>query len=240
MSENVSEEIKFSALFPLPFRVLFLGGLGILGWATNIHGLNLLGIDAVAALELNTHHQGQRLTGPDYSGTESTLPTSRSGWKAVADPSSVYRPVYKLFLQYTLVTSVGWLIYRHATHGDIELVDVFKFVPAVTMLVLAMILVSPFNILGKRERDHFIQCVLCSFPHNIQFIEHICSAVHRCFFSQTRIYFSDVVFADIFTSFAKVIGDVWLSICMLLPGGSLLLPPEQDGYARWILPTFMR
>ena len=68
----------------------------------------------------------------------------------------------------------------------------------------------------------------------------LCSAVHRCFFSQTRIYFSDVVFADIFTSFAKVVGDVWLSICMLLPGGSLLLPPAQDGFARWILPTFMR
>ncbi|KAI0093207.1 EXS-domain-containing protein [Irpex rosettiformis] len=221
MSENVSEEIKFSALFPLPFRVLFLGGLGILGWATNLHGLSLLGIDAAAALELNTHHQGQRQSGPDYSGTESTLPTSRAGWKAMADPSSVYGPIYKLFLQYSLATLIGWLLYRHATHGDVELVDVFKFVPAVTMLILTMALVSPFDVLGKRERDHFIH------------------AVHRCFFSQTRIYFSDVVFADIFTSFAKVVGDVWLSVCMLLPGGSLLLPPTQDGYARWILPTFM-
>ena len=55
-----------------------------------------------------------------------------------------------------------------------------------------------------------------------------------------RIYFSDVVFADIFTSFAKVIGDVWLSTCMLLPGSSLLSQPSQEGMARWILPTLMR
>jgi hypothetical protein len=55
-----------------------------------------------------------------------------------------------------------------------------------------------------------------------------------------RIYFSDVVFADIFTSYAKVIGDVWLSLCMLLPGGSLLAPPKQYGWYRWILPTLMR
>jgi len=54
-----------------------------------------------------------------------------------------------------------------------------------------------------------------------------------------RIYFSDVVFADIFTSYAKVLGDVWLSLCMLLPGGSLLSPPKQYGWYRWILPSLM-
>ncbi|KAI0684794.1 EXS-domain-containing protein [Cytidiella melzeri] len=221
MSDNVGEEITFAALFPLPFRVLFLGGLGILGWATNIHGLTLLGIDAAAVLELNTHHQSQRLVTSDHSGTGSPLPTARAGWKFVADPSAVYGPLYKLFAQYSVVTLIGWLLYRHATHGNVELVDVFKFVPAVTMLVLAMAFVAPFNVLGKRERDHFI--------HTVQ----------RCLVSRSRIYFSDVVFADIFTSFAKVLGDVWLSIYMMLPGGSLLFPPEQDGLVRWILPTFM-
>jgi hypothetical protein len=156
MSESVTEEITFSALFPLPYRVLFLGGLGILGWATNLHGLNVLGIDAVSALELNTHH-GHRLTSDAYSGTEPSLPTARAGWRFVADPSATYGPLYRLFFQYMFVTVMGWLLYRHATHGNVELVDVFKFVPAVTMLVLAMAFVTPFNILGKRERDHFIQ-----------------------------------------------------------------------------------
>jgi len=217
MNDDVAEEITFSALFPLPYRVLFLGGLGILGWATNVHGLTAFGIDAAATLELNTHHQPQRLT---TSGTDA-LPTTRSGWKFVAHPSMVYSPIYRLFVQYTAVTLVGWLMYRHATHGDIELVDVFKFIPAVTLLILAMLLVSPFNVAERKERDKFIH------------------SVYRCLFSQSRIYFADVVFADIFTSFAKVLGDVWLSVCMLLPGGSLVLPPAQQGYARWILPTVM-
>jgi hypothetical protein len=53
------------------------------------------------------------------------------------------------------------------------------------------------------------------------------------------VYFSDVLFADVFTSFAKVLGDVWLSLCMLLPGGSLLSPPSLDGLSQWILPTLM-
>jgi EXS family len=55
-----------------------------------------------------------------------------------------------------------------------------------------------------------------------------------------RVYFSDVIFADIFTSYAKVLGDVWLSLYMLLPGGSLLTPPTQYGWYRWVLPTLMR
>lgn len=66
-------------------------------------------------------------------------------------------------------------------------------------------------------------------------------SVRRCLFpSPHRVYFADVVFADIFTSFAKVLGDVWLSVYMLLPSGSLLAQPAQDGLTRWVLPTIMR
>lgn len=71
--------------------------------------------------------------------------------------------------------------------------------------------------------------------------DRLSSAIHRCLFpSPHRVYFSDVVFADILTSFAKVLGDVWLCIYMLLPSGSLLTQPAQDGLTRWILPTIMR
>ena len=67
-------------------------------------------------------------------------------------------------------------------------------------------------------------------------------AARRCFFSSSTspVCFSDVVFADIGTSFAKVFGDVWLSLCMLMPGNTLLMPPSQEGWMRWVLPTIMR
>ena len=167
MNDDVSEEMTFSALFPLPFRALFLGGLGILGWATNLHGLEALGIDAGSALELSTHlHHHQRLTSSSLSSrTDDTpLPTTKPpptrGWRSVGGSGRVYMPVYRLFGQYTLATLVAWALYRNATHGDIELVDVFKFIPAVTMLALLMVLVAPFNVAEKRERDKFMQCVL--------------------------------------------------------------------------------
>ncbi|KAF6763076.1 EXS family-domain-containing protein [Ephemerocybe angulata] len=37
---------------PLPYRIFLLLGLGILGWATNLHGLEALDVDVVAALDL--------------------------------------------------------------------------------------------------------------------------------------------------------------------------------------------
>lgn len=53
-------------------------------------------------------------------------------------------------------------------------------------------------------------------------------------------YFSDIILADIMTSFAKVIGDIWLSIRMFWPGGSLLVFPSQDGWQGMIVPFLMR
>ena len=160
MDDTIREEIAFSARFSLPFRVLFLGGLGILGWATNLHGLNALGIDAASALELSTH-QPHRLANHSYAASEpdTPLPTARSGWKFVPHPSTLYGPVYKLFLYYAGVSLFGWACYQHATRGDVELVDVYKFIPSVLMLLLLMMLVSPFDVFEKRERDKFLQCV---------------------------------------------------------------------------------
>jgi hypothetical protein len=54
------------------------------------------------------------------------------------------------------------------------------------------------------------------------------------------VLFCDVVLADIFTSFAKVFGDLWLSLCMLAPGGSLLIFPSHEGWQRLMVPVLLR
>ncbi|KAI9060231.1 EXS-domain-containing protein [Trametes sanguinea] len=217
MKSDFVDELYFSAAFPLPFRALCLVGLGILGWATNLHGLHLWQIDAVGTLELSAAGDGYRITSP--------LPTDRRnrGWKNTdLYGAAAYRPVYRVFIAFSSWVFACWFLYRIATRGDVSSVDNYKFVPAIAMLLVSTVLVCPFNILYKHERDRFLH------------------AVHRCLFpSPHRIYFSDVVFADIFTSFAKVLGDVWLSVLMLLPNGSLLSHPAQGGLSRWILPTLM-
>ncbi|TEB18862.1 hypothetical protein FA13DRAFT_1745065, partial [Coprinellus micaceus] len=99
------------------------------------------------------------------------------------------------------------------TNGDPLLVDAYGHIPVITACFLFLI----------TERDKFVQ------------------AIRRCLFSSatTPILFSDVIFADIGTSYAKIFGDVWLSLCMVIPGNSLLNAPSPDGLARWVLPTIM-
>ncbi|KAG2356458.1 EXS family-domain-containing protein [Suillus spraguei] len=185
------DAVPLSTSFPLPFRVLFLIGLGILGWATNLYGLHVLGIDAVSALEL---HSGRTF-----------LPTSSPSSRVSSSLRASYMPVYRLFTGYATWCFAGWSLFRLATHSDTTLVDAFKYIPALSSFGVITTLICPLELCQKRERDLFLQ----------------------------------LLFADVFTSFAKVLGDVWLSLCMLLPGGSLLSPPPLDGLSQWILPTLM-
>jgi len=135
----------------------------------------------------------------------------------------VYDPIYRLAVMFLAWCFLGWALFRLVTHGNVVLVDIFRYVPAICALGVLTVLICPFDVVHKRERDMFLY------------------SIRRCLFTPADrpIYFSDVIFADIFTSFAKVLGDVWLSICMLLPGASILVLPTQDGLLRWILPTIM-
>ncbi|KII92819.1 hypothetical protein PLICRDRAFT_103603 [Plicaturopsis crispa FD-325 SS-3] len=199
-------EIAFAAAFPLPFRVIFLVGLGILGWATNLHGLDALGVDAAAAFDLRPR-----------------APLPSNGFKLVPPPQALHTPIYRVFVAYAGWCMLAWTLFRYATYSNTLLVDVFRYIPALCALSIVTVLVSPFNVCFKRERDMFLH------------------AIRRCILPPTNrpIYFSDVVFADVFTSFAKILGDVWLSFNMLLPGNSLLESPALDGWTRWILPTIV-
>ena len=131
MKNDFLEELFFSAAFPLPFRVLCLLALGILGWATNLHGLHLWGIDAAGVLDLN-NYDGYRLTSPLPTVTGNG--SGGGGWKRAQPSAQTYRPVYKAFAAFAGWVLVCWVAYRGATGGDVEGVDGFKFVPAVAAL----------------------------------------------------------------------------------------------------------
>ncbi|KAH7874637.1 EXS family-domain-containing protein [Lentinula edodes] len=212
MSEpDVDLEFGYSLSFPLPFRVFALTSLGILAWATNIHGLDNFGVDVVSALDLRIgdHHSPSQRYWPDSPRK--------------ADVTVLYKNVYRIFITYSVWCLVSWTTFRSLSQGNPTLVDVYGYIPAVFALLTVIILLLPFHVLFKPERDKFLH------------------AIRRCISSSpdSPVYFADVVFADIFTSFAKVLGDVFISLRMLFPGNSLLEPPADHGWTRWIMPTIM-
>jgi hypothetical protein len=144
-STSMSEaEIPLSASFPLPFRVLFLGGLGILGWATNLHGLHAAGLDGTGALDLQVPGQ------PLPFATRPGAPHLGS------HPGIIYEPVYRLAGAYWAWTLSMWVIYRLATGGEQEWADVFKYIPSIAMLGVFAMLLAPWDVCRKRERDLFL------------------------------------------------------------------------------------
>lgn len=199
-------DIPYSASFPLPFRALLLLGLGIFGWASNLHGLHLAGVDAPSVLDLRPPSSSHSPLSLDF-----------------VHPEAAYKPVYALGVAYSIWIGGAWCTFRWLSGGEVQTADVFKYVPALGALGALLVLVCPWDVCRKRERDLFLL------------------ALKRCIFARADrpVYFSDIILADILTSFAKVFGDVWISACMLMPSGSLHILPALEGWSRWILPTLM-
>jgi hypothetical protein len=150
MGLDEQSQIPFSASFPLPFRVLFLAGMGMLGWATNLHGLDLLGVDAVSAMELRAY---------DRSRLRSPLPDRHSGLAFNAGGHAGWHraSVYRLLRPYTLWCLLSWALFRYATRDHWVLVDMFRFIATVCGLGVIVVLVCPLDIFEKRMRDAFLQ-----------------------------------------------------------------------------------
>ena len=160
--DNELDDLSFVIAFPLPFRVLFLAGAGILGWAANLHGLRLLGVDAASALDLRTTERTPLplvvVNGPQYHLQAHGAIEQPTDAIAIATSSS--SPVYRLAFWYGLWCSAAWAMYHSATDGNPALVDFFKYVPAVCALVALIFMFTPHNVMHKRERDAFIMYAL--------------------------------------------------------------------------------
>jgi len=137
-----SDELKHHLAFPLPYRIFFLTGLGLLGWATNLQNLDAFGIDPIAAMELRTDIKAMM---PAHQ----SLVFNRS--KVIA----LYTSVYRLSLAYFTICSISWALYRLATGGDPSLVDSYGYIPSITAVIIVLILVCPYNVILKSEREKF-------------------------------------------------------------------------------------
>ena len=137
--DNDSELIHHLA-FPLPYRIFFLIGLGILGWGINLQSLDAFDIDPISAMDLRIDTKTPVHHSPAFNRS-----------KVVA----LYTSVYRISLAYFIVCFLSWAFYRLSTGGDASLVDSYGYIPSLTAVLIVLILICPYNVLLKCEREKF-------------------------------------------------------------------------------------
>ncbi|WWC59509.1 uncharacterized protein I303_102065 [Kwoniella dejecticola CBS 10117] len=245
----------FSSSFPLPFRVLFLIGLAQLLWAINLHALSSLGLDVSWILDLRDDPDpdepledqevveagegpGSRpielsttpskLTIPKHRGTISldddelepdTPVRPNQSTRIIRPPSNkLHGPVYKLFLLYSAWCGSGWLIFRLLSNGIEEEMERWRIIPGLLWVGIIAAVLIPWRGIGERERAGLRRAIKRIFLPSLD----------------SPIFFCDVILADILTSFAKVLGDMWISACQIWLGEITHGRVGRAGWAGWV------
>ncbi|WWC86862.1 uncharacterized protein L201_001741 [Kwoniella dendrophila CBS 6074] len=250
----------FSSSFPLPFRVLFLIGLAQLLWAINLHVLYILGLDTSWILDLRDDpdidlegssslvdeqvEQGQSgsielnvpnhsnsklhrsigkniisLDDEDLSEPDTPIRPNINNTRIIRPQSSkLHGPIYKLFVLYTLWCGSGWIIFRILSQGIEEEMEKWRIIPGLLWVGILAAVFIPWRGIGERERAGLRRAMkrILLPPLN------------------SPIFFCDVILADILTSFAKVLGDMWISACQIWMGEITHGRVGRTGWAGWI------
>lgn len=235
----------FSETFPPPYRVLLLLALGIAGWALNLHGLQALGIDTEEVLSSGkTSPQqaaqdgvgGHRIDDArlplfdsgDAGGGARSRSRSPSHLHA-AKPASwtTTRPlsIYGIALLLTAWTLFNWMMFRaYVSHYDGDPSGRHaQALQAFAILGVVIAGVWPGNVLWKRRRRQFAKALVPLF--------------HPKYLLRRPPSFPSILLADILTSFAKVFGDVWLTICFLVPRKEH--HTWWNGRGSWVVPALV-
>ncbi|KAN0060362.1 protein-ER retention protein [Thecaphora frezii] len=220
------EAPSFSSIFPPPYRVLLLVSVGLVLFGSNFHLLGSRGIDLWSLVRThdpaphpNAEHGDatialERLEGAHRAKAE-VLPTSRAESSSLHDhlpcsppPSAAagHRSASAFYVAGVggLVWSLlGWWSYRYYVdrlYGDPKGRHA-QALQAVAVMGAVGALLWPGNVFNRPGRRAFGRSLLRILTPSL---------------SQT-ITFADVLLADVLTSFAKVLGDVWLTACFLVP-----------------------
>ncbi|EST09706.1 EXS, C-terminal [Kalmanozyma brasiliensis GHG001] len=207
---------SFTAFFPPPYRVLLLASMGVLLFAVNVKVLQGKGVDVFALFKADDAEKRRSIpTSPPHRSTASSSSSASSGENGGSTllPTSnrpdaaagvlTSGPLFVFGTIFLIWSLLGWAAYRFyvdSLSGD-EKGRHAQALQGFSIAITFVVLVWPGNLFFKPMRKSFGRSVL---------------AILTPSFAQ-QITFSDVILADILTSYARVFGDVWLTACFLVP-----------------------
>jgi hypothetical protein len=136
----------------------------------------------------------------------------------------LYKPVYSIAIILTSVTFASLTIFWNFTSGDALAVLSYEVLPLSCFASIFVLALCPFNVIYRDERMRFLQV-----------LKRICvGGLDR------EKKFGDIMLADILTSYAKVLGDLWVTGCMFLGGLSAAGKPDRACGGKLAVPLVIR
>ena len=227
----------FSLLLPLPYRVavIFVLGTyypfsivqcnvtnmitGVWAWGVNLHYLSILKI--VSVNKLDTKDGISLMRSPKdlpklikyHTRTSSIIPPH-------------HRRTYQLAATVTAPLIFSILLFWTITHGQPSLVLAWDILPQSFLFLLAIFFLLPIQRLSRTGRYRFLSTL------KRVSIGGIAEADNG--------KFGDILLADVLTSYAKVLGDLFVSGCMFLsPGLSSTGKPDRNCGGAYMVPLII-
>ncbi|CAH7689833.1 EXS family-domain-containing protein [Phakopsora pachyrhizi] len=201
---------SFESYLPLQFRTLSIVSFSIICWAIDLQLVLRLSLDPTCSLVIS-----QNSTNRDSTNLSSSLqnhqqvtPTSSPPIDPLKlnHPTGSHLSVYLSGLSLSIVTLVGLLISRVLSQlmiFPIGLSHWISFLPGLLMLIYPL-RYAPFYSQFRSSNRRFFSSI---------------SSIISPSFGQSLTSFKELILADVLTSLAKLIGDVWLMISRIFENG---------------------
>ncbi len=137
-----------------------------------------------------------------------------------------HRRTYRLAAFITLPLIASILLFWLITHGSPSLVLAWDILPQSYIFLLVILFVVPFHRVSRTGRYWFLST-----------LKRI--SIGRIAETQDG-KFGDILLADVLTSYAKVLGDLFISVCMFLSAGvSSTDKPDRNCGGQFIIPVII-
>ena len=227
----------FSLLLPLPYRiaVIFVLGMyhllarihtnaanqlsGVWAWGVNLHYLSILKI-----VSLGSHHTRQIILLMRVLKDLPILIKYHTRTSSSIPPH--HRRTYQLAATVTIPLIISILLFWVITRGQPSLVLAWDILPQSFLFLLAVFFFLPFQRLSRTGRYRFLSTLKRVSIGGIA--------------ETDNGKFGDILLADVLTSYAKVLGDLFVSGCMFLsPGISSTGKPDRHCGGAYMVPLII-
>ena len=187
--------------------------LGLWAWATSLHVVSLLGIDPLEILH------------PRMSSAEDHPLDTHPPHHQHQHRRETYNPAYSIAIILTSITIISLTMFWKFTSGDAAAVLAFETLPLSCFASIFVLALCPFNIIYRDARLRFLRVLRRILVGGLD-VE--------------GATFGDIMLADILTSYAKVLGDLWVTGCMFFGGISATGKPDRACGGKFAVPLVIR